>query len=142
MVMTQSMIRGIPLPVPALLLAAFLFGGCAEDVTKLSEVNNLQVVSVPDTFTVDIEEMENLVEELSWDWEVTTTTVHVEHRSFVPHGENAVRIRDADGTVVYTRKLLFDLEGESEAGTPGTWTVELDLFGVTGRVGLTLTGIP
>ena len=60
-------------------------------------------------------------------------------RSFIPHGETELTIRDATGEIVYQRVLLYDIEAVTDSGVAGTWQVTIDLFGVTGRVGLTLT---
>ena len=122
-----------------LLIGVLLAMGCAEDVTFLTSKNDVRVVSVPDSFVVDAKNLENVYDQIDTTWVITGPQAHVNHRSFVPHGQSEVTIRDATGTVVYHRELLFEIEAVTDSGVAGTWQVTIDLFGTTGRVGLTLT---
>ena len=84
--------------------------GCAEDVQFLTSKNDVRIVSVPDTFKVDAKDLENVYDTIDTTWVITGPIAHVSHRSFVPHGQSEVTIRDATGTVVYHRELLFEIE--------------------------------
>jgi len=113
--------------------------GCAEDVQFLTSKNDVRIVSVPDTFKVDAKDLENVYDTIDTTWVVTGPQAHVSHRSFVPHGQSEVTIRDATGTIVYHRELLFEIESVTDTGVAGAWEVSINLYGTTGRVGLTLT---
>ena len=113
--------------------------GCAEDVQFLTSKNDVRVVSVPDTFKVDIKDLENVYDAIDTTWVITGPQAHVHHRSFVPHGQTEVTIRDATGAVVYHRELLFEIESVTDSGVAGAWQVTVNMYGTTGRVGLTLT---
>ena len=120
-------------------VGSLLAVGCAEEVQFLTSKNDVRVVSVPDTFKVDAKNLENVYDKIDTTWINTGTQAHVNHRSFVPHGQSEVTIRDAAGAVVYHRDLLFEIEAVTDSGVAGAWRVTIDLFGTTGRVGLTLT---
>ena len=120
-------------------LGSLLAVGCAKDVTFLTGNNDLRIVSVPDTFKVDAKDLDNVYDQIDTTWVNTGPQAHVNHRSFVPHGQSEITIRDATGTVVYRRELLFEIEAVTDSGVAGAWHVTVDLFGTTGRLGLTLT---
>lgn len=128
---------------PAIALSLFgavLFGaGCAEEVLELTARNDVRITSVTDSLTVDAKDLENVYDQIDTTWVITGPQAHVNHRSFVPHGDTELTIRDATGEIVYQRVLLFDIEAVTDSGVAGEWQVTIDLFGVTGRVGLTLT---
>ncbi|HET9235310.1 MAG TPA: hypothetical protein VFP10_14340 [Candidatus Eisenbacteria bacterium] len=119
--------------------ASLVAMGCAEEVTELGAKHDLRITSVPDSFTVDAKDLENVYDQIDTTWVITGPQAHINHRSFIPHGETELTIRDATGEVVYQRVLLFDIEAFTDSGVAGEWQVTIDLFGVTGRVGLTLT---
>ena len=129
------------------LFAAVIVGslwalGCAEDVQFLTYKNDVRITSVPDTFKVDAKDLENVYDAIDTTWVITGPQAHVHHRSFVPHGQSEVTIRDATGAVVYHRELLFEIESVTDSGVAGAWHVTVNLYGTTGRVGLTLTKEP
>ena len=124
------------------IVGSLLALGCAEDVQFLTARNDVRVVSVPDTFKVDAKDLENVYDKIDTTWVITGPQAHVHHRSFVPHGQSEITIRDATGAVVYHRELLFEIEAVTDSGVAGAWHVTVDLFGTTGRVGLTLTKEP
>ncbi len=123
----------------ALLGGSFWAVGCAEDVQFLTAKNDLRVVSVPDTFKVDAKDLQNVYDTIDTTWVITGPQAHINHRSFVPHGQSEITIRDAVGTIVYHHDLLFEIETVSDSGVAGAWEVTINLYGTTGRVGLTLT---
>ena len=126
-------------------ISVLLFGtaplwiGCAEEVLELTVRNDVQITSVTDSLTVDAKDLENVYDQIDTTWVITGPQAHVNHRSFIPHGDTELTIRDATGEVVYQRVLLYDIEAVTDSGVAGSWQVTIDLFGVTGRVGLTLT---
>lgn len=123
----------------AVIVGSFLAVGCAEEVQFLTARNDVRITSVPDTFKVDAKDLENVYDAIDTTWVITGPQAHVNHRSFVPHGQSEVTIRDAVGTVVYHRDLLFEIEAVTDSGVAGAWNVTINLYGTTGRVGLTLT---
>jgi len=118
---------------------SLLAAGCSEDVQFLTAKNDVRIVSVPDTFKVDAKDLDNVYDTIDTTWVITGPQAHVNHRSFVPHGQSEVTIRDATGTVVYHRDLLFEIEAVTDSGVAGAWEVTINLYGTIGRVGLTLT---
>ena len=125
--------------VLALIVLSGLAAGCAEDVQMLSAKNDVKITSVVDTFKVDAKDLENVYDQIDTTWVISGPEAQVSHRSFVPHGESKLTIRDAVGTVVYERPLLYNIESKTDSGVAGAWHVKIELFGITGRVGLTLT---
>ena len=122
-----------------LILGGGLLAGCAEEVLELTLRNDVRITSVTDSLTVDAKDLENVYDQIDTTWVITGPQAHVNHRSFVPHGDTELTIRDATGEIVYQRVLLYDIEAVTDSGIAGEWQVTIDLFGVTGRVGLTLT---
>ena len=126
-------------------IVAVVFGaslvamGCAEEVTHLGAELDVRITSVPDSFTVDAKDLENVYDQIDTTWVITGPQAHINHRSFIPHGDTELTVRDASGDIVYHRVLLYDIEAFTDSGVAGEWQVTIDLFGVTGRVGLTLT---
>ena len=118
---------------------SLLAAGCSEDVQFLTAKNDVRIVSVPDTFKVDAKDLDNVYDTIDTTWVITGPQAHVNHRSFVPHGQSEITIRDATGTVVYHRDLLFEIEAVTDSGVAGAWEVTINLYGTIGRVGLTLT---
>ena len=129
----------VTLPRVLIIGAGLLSAGCAEEVLELTARNDVQVVSLTDSLTVDAKDLENVYDQIDTTWVITGPQAHVNHRSFIPHGDTELTIRDATGEIVYQRVLLFDIEAVTDSGVAGSWQVTIDLFGVTGRVGLTLT---
>lgn len=107
---------------------------CAEEAKPfLGPDNQLTVENQQDTFSLAIEDLKNVYTELSYTWNNSGTRARVFHCSFVPHGQSHLVITDAAGDTVYERELLYRLEGITFFdGAPGTWTVFLGLYGVTG----------
>jgi hypothetical protein len=128
--------------VTAVIVGSLWALGCAEDVQFITSRNDLRIISVPDTFKVDVKDLENVYDTIDTTWVITGPQAHVHHRSFVPHGQSEVTIRDAVGTVVYHRELLFEIESVTDSGVAGAWEVTINLYGTTGRVGLSLTKEP
>jgi len=113
--------------------------GCSSEVQFLSAKNDVRIVSVPDSLTIDAKDLDNVYDTIDTTWVITGPQAHVNHRSFVPHGQSEVTIRDAVGTIVYHRDLLFEIEAVTDSGVAGNWEVIINLYGTIGRVGLTLT---
>jgi hypothetical protein len=125
----------------ALLIATMT--GCAAEVhDTFGPENQLSVTIQSDSFRISAIELSNHYVTQVYQWSNAGTTASVHHRSFLPHGDSKLEIRDAAGTVVYSRPFLYNDEGVTDAGTAGTWTITVALYGVTGRIDATVQTAP
>jgi len=110
-----------------------LAAACAEPVkTGFGPENDLQVTNQTDTFSLGVNDLKNVFTELSYTWRNTEVRARIFHCSFLPHGESRLVVVDVAGDTVYDRSLLYRLEGLSEAGAPGNWTVYVSFYGSLG----------
>jgi hypothetical protein len=127
----------------AILLVAAMSWGCAPEVTDaFGPENDLEVTNQPDMFQITAVDLKTLVVTQVYQWTNAGTSALVEHRSFVPHGDSKLEIRDAAGTTVYSRPFLYELDGTTATGVPGTWTITVALYGVVGRIDVTIRRTP
>ena len=127
----------------AMLLVAALSSGCAPEVKDaFGPENDVRVTNQPDMFQITAVDLNTVVVTHVYQWMNTGTGATVEHRSFVPHGDSKLEIVDAAGTMVYSRPFLYQLDGTTATGVPGLWTVTVALYGVYGRIDVTIRKAP
>jgi hypothetical protein len=124
-------------------LGLLLTLGCADSIVRsLGPENDPQVVNTPEEFAFLATEMRNVNEQLVFVWPNSAPKAAVHHDSFLHHGYGVLVIQDAVGAVVDSTLLEWELETETEVGTPGDWTVTLTLASARGRAEFSLTPIP
>jgi hypothetical protein len=110
---------------------------CGSD-NVLGPDNQVQVSNNADTFEWQASSMDNVSQTLSYDWTMTGTTADVNQSSAVTGGSATLTVTDDAGTVVYTANLSQNGTFTTDAGVPGTWTVEVRLSGTSGMVNFRL----
>lgn len=113
---------------------------CADSISRLLDpaVNNVVVTNTPQQFRVQATELRNVNDKATYRWPNGAPQAEFLHRSFLHHGYGIVVVRDAVGKLVDSTLLEYDLDLETEPGTPGIWTIELYLDGARGRVDFSL----
>jgi len=127
-----------------LLVLAGLALACQDDIRVLGPENNPVLVNKTDTLSFQATGLDNVHGIFTWNWTNTGSTAVIDHRSLVPHGVTQLTIIDAAGDTVYTDniQLVYQEVHHSSTGTPGTWVVELGMYGTTGDVDFSVIGAP
>ena len=132
----------------ALLLVLVLAGSsCSQDdVAFIGPENNPVLVNVTDTLSYSASGLDNVNQTFTWTWNNTGTkaTIVYTKENLVPHGLTYLTVTDPNGTVVYyfNIQLFWNEVQYSDSGAPGTWTVNLGLYGTTGDLDFHLIGTP
>ena len=121
-----------PLVAIAWALLLVLACGCGND--PVSPGRDWQVTNAPDNFQFQATAMENYTKTLQYSWSNSGTAASVDQSSSVTDGTATLSVRDANGTVVYSRSLGQNGSFPTAAGAPGTWTLILSLSKTTGTL--------
>jgi hypothetical protein len=120
----------------ALLLAGVLVSACNDPILPVGPENRVEMTNQPDAFRYRAWDLQNVHDTLRWTWTNNGPVAAVTHESFIPHGETVVSVREAGGVEVYHGPLESPQEGplsrQTRPGRPGTWTIEVRLYGVDG----------
>lgn len=136
--MTSRRLRS---PAAAALLA--LAAACADSIVReLGPVNEPELTNVTDSLRFEATGLQSVNDRVTWQWENTGTRAVLLHRTFIHHGYGILTVDDAAGTRVDSTILQHDLDAETRAGVPGSWTVTLILASARGRVDFQLLGRP
>ena len=123
--------------------ALMLLIGCLDSIVReLGPENDPQVTNTASSFEFKAEDMENVNDELIFNWTNSAPQAAFRHNSFIHHGYGIVIITDGAGVQVDSTLLELDLDAETRVGTPGNWTIRLILAAARGRVDFTLTPKP
>jgi hypothetical protein len=129
------MMRCPKLAVALAFLNLFVWA-CNDPVLPVASENRPALVNQTDAFRYEAFDLQNVHDTLRWTWQNTGPVAAVIHASFIPHGESALIVRDADGTEVYNGPLESPqdetLTRDTDAGRPGAWTIEARLYGLDG----------
>jgi hypothetical protein len=123
--------------------ALTLLIGCLDSIVReLGPENDPQVTNTAASFEFKAEDLENVNDELTFNWVNSAPQAAFRHNSFIHHGYGIVIITDGAGVQVDSTLLELDLDAETRVGTPGNWTIRLLLAAARGRVDFTLTPKP
>jgi hypothetical protein len=122
--------------IATIAVGALLVSACNDPIRMVTSENRPQLIDEADTFEYQAFDLDNVHDTLRWTWFNTGIMASVTHHSFIPHGDTLLSVRDADGAVVYQNPLQSPEDSElvksTHVGRPGTWTIELNLYGVDG----------
>jgi hypothetical protein len=120
-----------------------LVGGCADSIVReVGPENDPTVVNSPEVFEFSATDLRNVNDEVTFLWPNSSAQATIHHDTFTHHGYAILVIEDAEGVVVDSTILQLDLETETRAGTPGEWTIKLQLAGARGRAAFTIRPKP
>jgi len=118
-----------------LAVVALLTTSCAQ---ALAPGNELQVVNTTDLFSLTVQNLVEVTDSRSFQWENTGTQASVGIIESIDGGEVLLSIQDPTGSLIYNEGLADGVDGLTEVGTPGMWTVEVNLAGATGSFNFVL----
>ena len=106
-------------------------GGCSSNPLApfQPEINN-----ATDAFQLQATGVSGVTSTQTYSWNNTGTRATINHSTTTSAGAAQLTIRDAAGTVVYTKALAPSLNEATATGTAGTWTIVLTLTGYSGTL--------
>lgn len=122
-------------------VAVAAVAACSQDsiIRFLGPENRPQATLLPDSFRFEAYDMENVNNRLTFAWQVDKPYLAFYHRSFIHHGYGLVIVQDAEGTVVDSTILDWELDaGSDRPGVPGIWTVNIIFATARGRADFSL----
>ena len=114
------------------LLAGTLALGACSSGNVLGPDNQLEVTNNADDFALQATALDNISQTLIYEWEMSGTTANVDQSGSVSAGSGTLTITDDNGAEVYSRSLAQTGSVQTDAGTAGTWTIRIDLDGMSG----------
>lgn len=93
-----------------------------------------EIVNLTDSFAFQVTDLTNVSENVTYTWQHTGTLGNVNQSSSVSAGTATLTILDAQGTQVYSRNLSENGTFTTNAGTDGSWTIQVALSGVSGTL--------
>lgn len=93
-----------------------------------------EVLNNVDSFALQATGVDGVSTTLQYNWENTGTAANVNQASVLSAGGATLLLRDASGTMVYSRDLAENGTFVSSAGTSGTWTIEVQFSNCSGDV--------
>lgn len=118
-----------------LVMAAVLATGCQDTIVKaIGPENEPELTVQANYFSYFADNMDNVYDEITAEFNFADTAAAVIHRNFVHHGSGRLRIVDAVGDTIYNSGLEWNLDLKSRGGVPGRWKAILGLYGARGRV--------
>ena len=116
--------------VTALLLPLSLLSACDSPLDPFEpEINATQ-----DNFQLQATGVTGVTSTLSWNWTNTGTRASIDHSTVTTAGNARVVIRDGAGVVVYDHALAPSLNEPTEAGTAGSWNIQLRMDRYSGTL--------
>ncbi len=71
---------------------------------------------------------------LTYHWEITGTRAKVNHSTTTNSGTAKLIIKESGGATVYDKTLVPSLNDTTAVGSPGTWTILLELNRYSGTL--------
>lgn len=119
--------------VPA--LALLLLAACQDTIVKaIGPSNDPQLTAQANYFRFYANDMDNVYDQVSAEFDFADTAAAVIHRNFVHHGSGRIIVTDAEGDTVANSGLEWNLDLKTRAGAPGRWKAFVGLYGARGRV--------
>lgn len=120
-----------------MLLGFLVFPSCSKE--SLDEFNP-EITNSTGNFQFQATGVSNVSENLEYLWVNAGAKVNpgvkanIDHSSVIDEGTATLKIFDSNGVEVYSRNLNDDGSFTSNDGTPGTWTIRVELSKVSGTI--------
>ena len=115
-------------------LAVILGGGLTACSTSPLEPFQPEISNATDNFQLQATAVVGVTSTQTYSWRNTGTRATINHSTTTTGGTTQVTIRDAAGTVVYTKPLVPSLNEATATGTTGTWTIVLSMTTYSGTL--------
>jgi len=116
------------------LVMVMLMAGCSKDTTPVSPGVEPEIVNSTDNFQFQVTAMLNYSGTLNYTWSNTGAEANVDQSASLVSGAATLRLFDHTGSQVYSRDLTQDGSFASNAGTAGSWTVQVEFTAASGTV--------
>lgn len=115
------------------IVSAAVVGACG-DSNPIGPSNQPEVANNRDNFQFQASNLRGTSQTLTYTWENTGTTANVNHSGQISSGSARLTLSDASGRELYSRALTETGTFTTNAGTSGSWRIEVRLENVTGTV--------
>jgi len=116
------------------LLVIVATGAGACDSSNPLEPFQPEITNATDNFQLQATDVAGVTSTQTYSWNNTGTRATINHSTTTTAGSTQLTIRDANGTVVYTKALASSLSEASATGTAGTWTIALTMTSYSGTL--------
>ena len=93
-----------------------------------------EIANATDNFQLQATGVSGVTSTVTYNWNNTGTRATVNHSTTTTAGAATLTIRDAAGTVVYTKQLVPSLNEPTAVGVAGVWKIELGMSGYSGSL--------
>lgn len=111
---------------------------CEDPIVPLGAENNVTVTNQPGLFRFYANNLDNVLDDTAFTWVSADSQAKVLHRSLVTHGEADMLVRDANGVIIATSPLAYEVDSLTSKGAPGPWTIEFHIKAATGKIDVTV----
>ena len=129
--MPRSRCKTMPHISLVILAVAMSLVGCQDSPLAPFEP---EVLNTVDSFELQATNVAHVNTTLSYSWENTGTLANVNQATVLSEGSATLVLRDAMGTTVYSKDLAENGTFSTSAGTPGTWTIQVQLSDCSGTL--------
>ncbi|MGB7217839.1 MAG: hypothetical protein WBD07_03430 [Vicinamibacterales bacterium] len=93
-----------------------------------------EITNATDNFQAQATGVTTTTTALTYFWQNTGTRATINHSTTTTAGVAHITLKDAAGTVVYDKDLVPSLNEPTATGTPGAWTIQLQLVSYSGTL--------
>ena len=115
-----------------------LLVGCGSSTGLDTTKHNIQLKNQTDNFEFQASSLENVSDDVSYNWENTGTTANVDISGSITAGSATLTVTDGGGTQVFSQSLTQTGSTTTMAGTAGTWGIRVQISGVSGTLNFRL----
>ena len=117
-----------------LLVLALVTVSCGGDTNPIGPANRPEVANLQDSFQFQASNLTGTTQTLTYTWVNSGTSANVNQSGAVSSGTATLTIRTASGQQVYNRDLSATGTFTTDAGSAGSWQIEVRLVNVTGTL--------
>jgi len=115
-----------------------LAAACEDPPAVLGPDDVIAVTNQPGLFRLQTHHLDNVIQDTNFTWVSIDSQAKVVHNSLVVHGAAYINIKDAHGVLVSTSSLVYEADSITHKGAPGSWTIQFQFKGATGKVDVTV----
>ena len=104
--------------------------------------NQLQVTNVADNFQLQVSNLSNVTQTLTYSWTNTGDSTSINQSSTLTGGSAALSVRAPSGALMYQSDLTGNGTFHSLKGALGAWQIQLVLTGTSGTINFRVQKAP
>ena len=117
-------------PIELLLILAVLGAGCSDPLGPFQP----EITNATDNFQLQATGVSSVTSTVTYTWSNTGSRATINHSTTTTAGSARLVIRDAGGALVYDNALAPSLNEPTAAGSPGAWSIQLELLSYSGTL--------